>query len=106
MDLAGASTNLGTPIQTWDCVATWGQQWSIIAGITIRIGQNPKLCVDAAGGKTDNGTPVQIWNFNGLPTQYWIFASGTNKIVSGANMNQCIDAGQGMKAAPIQTWDC
>merc|ERR1719163_1937875 len=106
MDLSGGNTQGGTPIQVWNCNNQWEQQWQIQPGITIRVGQDYKLCLDLAGGKTDNGTPVQIWDCNGLSNQFWTFIGGTYQIRPAGDMSKCLDAGNMQDGTKLMIWDC
>ena len=68
VDVAGANTANGTPVQLWDCNGTAAQRWTIGADGTIRaLGK----CMDVSGGSTANGARVQLWDCNGTGAQRW-----------------------------------
>ena len=103
VDVAGANTANGTPVQLWDCNGTGAQNWTIGTDGTIRaLGK----CMDVSGGGTANGTKVQLWDCNGTGAQQWRI-SAANDIVNPQS-NRCLDA-TGVSSANgtrLQIWDC
>ncbi|MER7754081.1 ricin-type beta-trefoil lectin domain protein [Kitasatospora sp. NPDC097643] len=68
VDVKGANTGNGTPVQIYDCNGTWAQKWRIGVDGTIRaLGK----CMDVSGGGTGNATRVQIYDCNGTGAQQW-----------------------------------
>jgi beta-glucanase (GH16 family) len=77
LDVAGANTANGTPIQLANCNGNAAQQWTVGSDGTVRaLGK----CLDVAGGGTAAGTPVQLWDCNGTGAQQWAHTSGTQAL--------------------------
>nr|BFE49468.1 glycoside hydrolase family 16 protein [Saccharothrix mutabilis subsp. capreolus] len=103
VDVAGANTANGTPVQLWDCNGTAAQQWTRPGDGTIRaLGK----CLDAAAAGTADGTLVQLWDCNGTGAQQWA-VSGANDIVN-IPANKCLDAQNASSAngTRLQLWTC
>jgi len=107
MDLAGASKELGTAVQLWDCNGLWEQNWLLSHGITIRVMSDYHFCLDVWGGEMKKGSKVQLWECNGYIQQKWVWDSGSYAIKSASNTSLCIDAGEGMVGGTeLMLWDC
>ncbi|WP_275006137.1 family 16 glycosylhydrolase [Promicromonospora iranensis] len=77
LDVAGAATANGTPIQLARCNGNAAQQWTVGSDGTVRaLGK----CLDVAGGGTAAGTAVQLWDCNGTGAQQWSHTSGTQAL--------------------------
>jgi beta-glucanase (GH16 family) len=77
LDVAGAATANGTPIQLAHCNGGQAQQWTVGTDGTVRaLGK----CLDVAGGGTAAGTAVQLWECNGTGAQQWAHTSGTQAL--------------------------
>ena len=77
LDVAGAGTANGTPIQLAHCNGNTAQQWTVGSDGTVRaLGK----CLDVSGGGTAAGTPVQLWDCNGTGAQQWTHVSGTQAL--------------------------
>ncbi|MFD2797000.1 family 16 glycosylhydrolase [Promicromonospora vindobonensis] len=77
LDVAGAGTANGTPIQLAHCNGGQAQQWTVGSDGTVRaLGK----CLDVAGGGTAAGTAVQLWECNGTGAQQWARTSGTQAL--------------------------
>ncbi|MCW3820526.1 RICIN domain-containing protein [Micromonospora sp. DR5-3] len=70
LDVTGASTTAGTPVQVWDCNGMPNQQWNLNSNGTITSAQTG-YCLDVNGGGTANGTNVIVWYCNGGANQQW-----------------------------------
>ncbi|NYH54740.1 beta-glucanase (GH16 family) [Nocardiopsis arvandica] len=77
LDVAGAQTGDGTPIQLANCNGSQAQQWTVGADGTVRAFGK---CLDVAGGGTAAGTPVQLWECNGTGAQQWTHDGGTQAL--------------------------
>ncbi|MEU4284225.1 family 16 glycosylhydrolase [Nocardiopsis dassonvillei] len=77
LDVAGAQTGDGTPIQLAHCNGNQAQQWTEGSDGTFRAFNK---CLDVAGGATAAGTPVQLWTCNGTGAQRWTHDSGTQAL--------------------------
>ncbi|MCP2263204.1 Beta-glucanase, GH16 family [Promicromonospora thailandica] len=77
LDVAGANTANGTPIQLANCNNNTAQQWTVGTDGTVRaLGK----CLDVSGGGTAAGTPVQLWECNGTGAQQWAAVSGSQAL--------------------------
>ncbi|MFF5338258.1 lectin [Streptomyces sp. NPDC013181] len=103
VDVAGAATVNGTPVQLYDCNGTAAQRWTVGADGTIRaLGK----CLDVASGGTADGTRVQLWDCNGTAAQKWA-VSGARDIVN-PQANKCLDVtgNNSANGTPLQIWTC
>jgi beta-glucanase (GH16 family) len=103
VDVAGANTANGTPIQITDCNGNAAQKWSRPGDGTIRALDK---CMDVSGGAVANGTAVQLWDCNGTAAQQWA-VSGAQDIVN-PQANKCLDATGNSSAngTRLQIWEC
>ncbi len=99
LDLAGASTTAGTPLQLYSCNGTKAQKLRIDAAAGSSDSSTGTLkvlgkCAVPSGGATANGTPVVIADCTGAAGQQWTatsagalkhVSSGTCLAVPGAN---------------------
>ena len=68
VDVAGANSADGTPVQLYDCNSTAAQQWTVGSDGTLRaLGK----CLDVTGNGTADGSTVQLWDCTGGPNQKW-----------------------------------
>ncbi|MEU9305112.1 family 16 glycosylhydrolase [Streptomyces sp. NPDC048269] len=103
VDVAGAATANGTPVQLYDCNGTAAQQWSIAGDGTIRaLGK----CLDVASGGTADGTKVQLWDCNGTAAQQWAVPAARD--IVNPRADKCLDAAGNSSAngARLQIWTC
>ncbi|MFF3215782.1 lectin [Streptomyces sp. NPDC002886] len=103
VDVAGAGTANGTPVQLYDCNGTAAQRWSVGTDGTIRaLGK----CLDVASGGTADGTPVQLWECNGSAAQRWAVPAAQD--IVNPQANKCLDASGGSSAngTRLQIWTC
>jgi beta-glucanase (GH16 family) len=102
VDVAGASTANGTPVQLYDCNGTGAQQWTVGSDGTIRaLGK----CMDVAAAGTADGTKVQLYDCNGTNAQKWT-RGGSQFVNTGSG--KCLDATGGSTAngTRLQIWTC
>jgi hypothetical protein len=79
LDVAGADSADGTPVQLYDCNGTAAQQWTVGGDGTVRaLGK----CLDVTGNSTADGAKAQLWSCTG-----------------GANQKSCSGVSQ-------SDWDC
>jgi len=103
VDVAGASSANGTPVQLYDCNGSTAQRWTVVGDGSIRaLGK----CLDVTSGSTANGAKVQLWDCNGSGAQRWT-VSGARDIVNIA-ANKCLDVTDNSSAngARLQIWEC
>ncbi|MBG0850730.1 lectin [Streptomyces spinoverrucosus] len=103
VDVAGASSANGTPVQLYDCNGTGAQTWTVGTDGTIRaLGK----CLDVASGGTADGTAVQLWDCNGSAAQRWV-VTGARDIVN-PQADKCLDVAGNNSAngTRLQIWTC
>jgi hypothetical protein len=103
VDVAGAGTADGTPVQLHTCTGNDAQRWTLGSDGTVRaLGK----CLDVQGGSHDDGAVVQLYTCNGTPAQQWTYTAARDLTNVGAG--KCLDA-KGNSAADgtrLQTWTC
>ncbi|WP_329613030.1 RICIN domain-containing protein [Streptomyces brevispora] len=103
VDVAGASSANGTPVQLYDCNGSSAQQWSLGSDGTVKaLGK----CLDVASGGTANGSVVQLYDCNGSAAQRWS-VSGARDIVN-PQADKCLDVTGNSSAngTRLQIWTC
>jgi beta-glucanase (GH16 family) len=103
VDVAGANTANGTPVQLWDCNGTGAQQWTVGTDGTIRaLGK----CLDVTSGSTADGAKVQLWDCNGTGAQRWTVTAARD--IVNPQANKCLDATGASSAngTRLQIWTC
>jgi len=103
VDVAGANSADGTPVQLYTCNGTAAQQWTRGSDGTIRaLGK----CLDVSGGSTANGAKVQLYTCNGSGAQQWSYTSGHD--IVNPQANKCLDVTGNNSAdgTPLQIWTC
>jgi eukaryotic-like serine/threonine-protein kinase len=103
MDIAGANSDNGTPVQLYECNGTDAQQWVFSPDGTV---QSLGKCLDVRGGDTDDGAKVQIHDCNGTGAQQWT-ATSEGRIVNVAS-DKCLDVPDSETADGTQLviWTC
>jgi beta-glucanase (GH16 family) len=103
LDVAGASTANGTPVQLWDCNGTAAQRWTVAGDGSL---QALGKCLDVPGGSTADGAKLQLWDCNGTGAQKWRIEAARD--VVNVSANKCMDAtGQSSASGTrAQTWTC
>ncbi|MFD4585734.1 ricin-type beta-trefoil lectin domain protein [Streptomyces sp. NPDC058434] len=104
LDVAGANTANGTPVQLHTCNGSTAQRWTVGGDGTIRaLGK----CLDAASAGTADGTRVQLWDCNGTGAQRWAYNASARDVVN-IPANKCLDVRDNSTAdgAPTQLWTC
>ena len=91
VDVAGAASADGTPVQLWSCNGTGAQQWTISGDEVKALGK----CLDVSGGAKTNSAKIQLYGCNGTGAQKWTARSG--ELVNTAS-GKCLDA-QGRSSA-------
>lgn len=103
VDVAGAGTADGTPIQLHHCNGGPAQSWTMGADGTVRaLGK----CLDVSGAGTADGTPVQLWDCNGTAAQQWVYTEARDLV--NPNADKCLDATGNSSAdgTRLQIWTC
>jgi beta-glucanase (GH16 family) len=103
VDVAGANSANGTPVQLYDCNGSAAQQWSVQADGTIRaLGK----CLDVPSGSTADGAKLQLWDCNGSGAQRWRVEAALD--IVNVQADKCMDASGGSSAngTRLQTWTC
>lgn len=102
VDVSGANTANGTPIQLWTCNGTNAQNWTHIGNTFQALGK----CMDVTSAGTANGTKIQLWDCNGTGAQSW--TAGANNSLINTNSGRCLDDTNWSTAdgTRLQIWDC
>ncbi|WP_405386638.1 family 16 glycosylhydrolase [Streptomyces sp. NBC_01102] len=103
VDVAGANSANGTPVQLYDCNGSAAQRWTVGSDGTVRaLGK----CLDVASGGTADGTPVQLYDCNGSAAQQWAVPAALD--VVNPQANKCLDASGNSSAngTRLQIWTC
>jgi glucosylceramidase len=103
MDVAGASSADGTPVQLYTCNGTAAQQWTRAGDGTI---QALGKCLDVSGGSTANGAKVQLYTCNGTAAQQWTYTSGHDIVNPQANSCLDVTGNNSADGTPLQIWSC
>jgi glucosylceramidase len=103
VDVQGANSTDGTPVQLYDCNGTNAQTWTITADGSI---QALGKCLDIVGQGTTPGTKVQLWTCWAGANQKWVPQANGSLLnpVSGL----CLDdpAGNTADGTQLQMWTC
>jgi glucosylceramidase len=104
LDVAGAATADGTPVQLYSCNGTAAQRWTLATDGSVRsLGK----CLDVPGGSTANGAQLQLWTCNGSGAQRWSYDATTHDLVNTA-ADKCLDVTGNSSADGTRTqiWTC
>lgn len=102
LDVRGANSADGTPVQVYTCNGTNAQQWTVASNGTL---QALGKCLDVSGGGTANGTKVQLYTCNGTGAQVW--QAGANSSLVNPQSGKCLDdTGWGGSGTQVQIWSC
>src|SRR6185437_1695028 len=104
LDVRGAATANGTPLQLYGCNHSGSQQTTYTAANSVQV---LGKCLDAANGGTANGTLVQLYDCNGTASQTWI--ASTNGALLNPQSGRCLDDPNGNTtpgAVQLQLYDC
>nr|WP_223290983.1 ricin-type beta-trefoil lectin domain protein [Streptomyces avicenniae] len=104
LDVAGASTADGTPVQLYSCNGSEAQRWTIGTDGTIRAFGK---CLDVSAGSTANGAQLQLYTCNGTGAQQWSYNAATRDVVNSA-ADKCLDVTGNSSAdgTRAQIWTC
>ncbi|MFE5213761.1 MULTISPECIES: lectin [unclassified Streptomyces] len=103
LDVAGASSADGTPVQLYDCNGTGAQQWTVGSDGTIRaLGK----CLDVTGNSTADGAKAQLWSCTGGPNQKWTVTAAHD--IVNPQADKCLDVTGNSSAngTRVQIWSC
>ncbi|MFJ5262204.1 lectin [Streptomyces sp. NPDC088387] len=103
LDVAGANSADGTPVQIYDCNGTAAQQWTVGTDGTVRaLGK----CLDVTGSSTANGATVQLWSCGGGNNQKWTVSSAGD--IVNPQANKCLDVtgNNSANGTRAQIWSC
>ncbi|WP_461007872.1 ricin-type beta-trefoil lectin domain protein [Streptomyces capparidis] len=104
LDVAGASTADGTPVQLTSCNGSAAQRWTVAADGSVRaLGK----CLDVSGGSTADGAQVQLYTCNGTGAQRWTYNATTHDVVN-TPADKCLDVTGNSSADGTRTqiWTC
>jgi glucosylceramidase len=103
VDVAGANTANGTPVQLYTCNGTGAQQWTRSADGTLRaLGK----CLDVEGPSTADGAKTHLWDCHGGSSQQWTYTSGHDLV--NAYSGKCLDVtgNDSADGTRLQIWTC
>ncbi|MFD8392281.1 lectin [Streptomyces sp. NPDC059680] len=103
LDVAGANSADGTPVQLYDCNGTNAQQWTVGSDGTIHaLGK----CLDVTGNSTADGAKVQLWSCTGGANQKWTVTAAHD--IVNPQANKCLDVTDNDSANGTRTqiWSC
>jgi glucosylceramidase len=102
VDVAGANTANGTPVQLYDCNGTAAQVWTVASDNSI---QALGKCMDVTAASTANGTKIQLYDCNGTGAQKWSVSGGA---IVNTGSGKCLDATDFSSANgnQLQIWSC
>jgi Ricin-type beta-trefoil lectin domain len=100
VDVAGANSANGTPVQLYDCNGTNAQSWTVGSSI-----QALGKCMDVTAAGTANGTKIQLYDCNGTNAQKWTVSGGA---LVNTGSGKCLDATNQSSANgnQLQIWSC
>ncbi|MEV4643061.1 ricin-type beta-trefoil lectin domain protein [Actinoplanes sp. NPDC049548] len=105
VDVAGAGTADGTPVQLYQCNGTGAQRWTYTpgAGGALRV---LGKCLDISNGGTANYTKVQLWTCNGTAAQRWTVGAGSALV--NPQSGRCLDVPNASTTdgTQLQIFDC
>ncbi|MBC2868433.1 lectin [Streptomyces mexicanus] len=103
VDVAGANSANGTPVQLYDCNGTAAQQWTVGSDGTLRaLGK----CLDVTDNGTADGSTVQLWDCTGGPNQKWVVTDAHD--IVNPQANKCLDVtgNNSANGTRLQIWTC
>ncbi len=103
VDVAGANSANGTPVQLYTCNGTAAQQWAANSDGTIRaLGK----CLDVTAGSTANGAKIQLYDCNGTGAQNWRITAAHD--IVNVTADKCLDVTDNNSAdgTRLQIWSC
>ncbi|MER6351710.1 lectin [Streptomyces sp. NPDC001634] len=103
VDVAGANSANGTPVQLYDCNGTAAQKWAVASDGTLRaLGK----CLDVVGNGTADGSKVQLWDCTGGPNQKWTVTAAHD--IVNPQADKCLDVTDNNAAngTRLQIWSC
>ncbi|MEV7872177.1 family 16 glycosylhydrolase [Streptomyces sp. NPDC088124] len=103
VDVAGASSANGTPIQLHNCNGVAAQQWTVGTDGTIRAFGK---CLTVKDNSTADGAPLQLWDCNGGGNQRWGISAARD--IVNVQADKCMDATGNSSAdgTRLQIWTC
>jgi chitinase len=102
LDVRGANSADGTPVQVYTCNGTNAQTWSLTSSNQL---QALGKCLDVTAAGTANGTKVQLYTCNGTGAQVWQHQSNGEYV--NPNSGKCLDdTGFGGSGTQAQIWAC
>ncbi|MET8829726.1 ricin-type beta-trefoil lectin domain protein [Streptomyces sp. NPDC004610] len=103
LDVAGANSADGTPVQLYDCNGTAAQQWTVGTDGTVRaLGK----CLDVTGNSTANGATAQLWTCSGGANQQWTVTAARDIINPQANKCLDVTGNSSANGTRAQIWSC
>ncbi|MEU5903240.1 lectin [Micromonospora sp. NPDC047467] len=103
VDVAGAATANGTPVQLYDCNGTAAQTWTV--GNTDTSIRALGKCLDVTAASTADGAKVQLYDCNNTGAQKWTASNGA---LVNTGSGKCLDVTDRNTAngTQLQIWTC
>ncbi|MEU5909345.1 chitosanase [Micromonospora sp. NPDC047527] len=103
VDVAGAATANGTPVQLYDCNGTAAQTWTV--GNTDTSIRALGKCLDVTAASTADGAKVQLYDCNNTGAQTWAASNGA---LVNTGSGKCLDVTDRSTAngTRLQIWTC
>lgn len=113
LDVQGAGTSNGTPVQLYHSNSTAAQQWVITSAgngyYNLRPANAPGKALDVAAAGSANGTRVQIWDSNGTSAQKWKITPANGRYYNlspacapGSNLD--VNGASSADGTKVQVW--
>ncbi|WMX44141.1 lectin [Streptomyces roseicoloratus] len=103
VDVAGANTANGTPVQLYDCNGTAAQKWTVHSDGSIRaLGK----CLDVTAGSTADGAKLQLYDCNGTGAQKWRVEAARDIVNVAADKCLDIPNSNAANGTRLQIWTC
>ncbi|GIJ49184.1 glucosylceramidase [Virgisporangium aliadipatigenens] len=104
VDVAGAATTNGTPVQLYTCNGSGAQNWTRSADGTLRaLGK----CLDVSGPSNTDGTLTHLWDCHTGSSQRWTYDAANGHLVN-QYANKCLDVkdNAATDGTRLQIWTC
>ncbi|MFF7313037.1 RICIN domain-containing protein [Streptomyces sp. NPDC008137] len=109
LDVQGAKTASGTPVQIYTCNDSYAQQWRLRGtsgdGYAL-VNVNSQKCLDVENSNPANGTKIQIWTCNDSKAQRWDFDVRAAGELRNAATDKCLDLNKFDNSHDAWLWAC
>ncbi|MER7406591.1 RICIN domain-containing protein [Streptomyces sp. NPDC000070] len=109
LDAEGGKTTSGTPVQTYTCNNSSGQQWRLreASGDSYNlVNVKSDKCLDVENSNPANGTKIQIWTCNDSKAQEWQFDIRAVGELRNVATDKCLDLNKFDNSHDAWLWGC